>query len=171
VRLPLQIDPEEDSKLSALEPVDSVDKPEVPIGDIPSDIPSLQGVRVLMVDDEADIRELLTTILEQYGVEVTTSASTSEALSILTASPERYDVLLSDIGMPEQDGYGLIRQVRALSPEAGGRIPAAAITAYAREQDHQKAIASGFQIHLAKPIEPSQLTRVVADLAGRAKNC
>ena len=168
VRLPLPTDPEASSRLSALEPVDSVDKPEVPIGDIPSDIPSLQGVRVLVVDDEADIRELLTTILEQCDVEVTTAASASEALLMLTASPERYDVLLSDIGMPEQDGYALIRQVRALSPDAGGLIPAAAMTAYAREQDRQNAIASGFQIHVAKPIESAQLARVVADLAGRA---
>jgi len=167
VRLPLQRDSEASSRLSALEPVDSVDKPEVPIGDIPS----LQGVRVLVVDDEADIRELLTTMLKQCGVEVTAAQSTSEALSMLTANPEKYDVLLSDIGMPEQDGYALIRQVRALSPEAGGRIPAAAMTAYARDQDRQKAIAAGFQIHVAKPIDSSQLTRVVADLAGRAKNC
>jgi two-component system CheB/CheR fusion protein len=131
------------------------------------DLPSIEGVRVLIVDDDKDMREFFVTALEPHGVTVTAISSVREALSTLAASPEAYDLLLSDIGMPEEDGYALIRQVRALSVEAGGQIPAAALTAYASEEDCQKAIAQGFQMHVAKPIEPNQLLRVVADLAGR----
>ncbi|MEG3849589.1 chemotaxis protein CheB [Microcoleus sp. herbarium19] len=162
VRLPLRTD-EGSSTPSVLEPVDWANEPAMPA----ADIPSLAGVRVLVVDDELDMRQLFTTILEEYGVEACAAASATEALSMLTANPERYDVLLSDIGMPEQNGYSLIRQVRALSAEAGGQIPAAALTAYARDDDRKEAIAAGFQIHVAKPIQSVQLAGIVASLAGR----
>ena len=132
-----------------------------------ANIPSLAGVRVLLVDDELDMRQLFITILDQYGVEACAAASATEALSMLTANPQKYDVLLSDIGMPEQNGYSLIRQIRTLSAEKGGQIPAAALTAYARDDDSREAIAAGFQIHVAKPIESAQLAAIVAALAGR----
>lgn len=134
------------------------------------DIPSVAGVRVLMVDDEADNREIFKMLLEQQGVRVTEAASAGEALAILSANPGEFDVMLSDINMPEADGYTLIRQVRALSAEAGGEIPAIALTAYAMNEDQQEAIASGFQMHLAKPVESSQLIFAIANVAGRINN-
>ncbi|MEY2834055.1 MAG: hypothetical protein RLZZ574_3315, partial [Cyanobacteriota bacterium] len=161
VRLPLRLNLTENATLGNLK--STTDKSKVSI----DDLPSIQGVRVLIVDDDADLREFFVTALEPYGVTVTAISSVSEALSTLAANPQAYDVLLSDIGMPEEDGYALIRQVRALSVEAGGQIPAAALTAYASEEDCQKAIAQGFQMHVAKPVKPTQLVRVVADLAGR----
>ncbi|MBR8835725.1 MAG: PAS domain-containing protein [Stigonema ocellatum SAG 48.90 = DSM 106950] len=129
----------------------------------------LEGLHVLVVDDEADTRELLMTMLKQYGSEVTVTASADEALSVLTTNPGMYDVLLSDIGMPDQDGYALIRQVRSLGAEAGGQIPAAALTAYVRVEEQQEALSAGFQMHIAKPVEPDQLAFMVANLAGRAR--
>jgi two-component system, chemotaxis family, CheB/CheR fusion protein len=155
VRLPLQSNPEA-RKPQKVEPV--------------ADIPSLEGVRVLIVDDEADNREVIRILLEQGGATVTEAASASEALAILSDNPGEFDVLLSDISMPGEDGYSLIRQVRALGVDAGGQIPAAALTAYVRSEDQQKAIASGFQMHLAKPIESDQLTFVVANLAAGSSN-
>jgi two-component system CheB/CheR fusion protein len=166
VRLPLQTNLEENVPLRALEPVDSTRELEVPV----DNVPSLESVRVLVVDDEADNRNLFMTVLEQYGAAVTGVASAGEALSMLTANPGEYDVLLSDISMPEEDGYALIRQVRALSAEAGGQIPAAALTSRARSEDQRAAIAAGFQKHLAKPVEPAQLAFVVANLAGRTSS-
>ncbi len=160
VRLPLT-DIAQSAIPSLWEAVDLANEPAVP-----TDIPSLKGVRVLIVDDESDMRYLFKTMLEQYGVEASTAASASEALSMLTANPEKYDVLLSDIGMPDQNGYALIRQIRALSAEAGGQIPAVALTAYARDIDNRKAIAMGFQIHAPKPIESVKLAAIVASLAG-----
>ncbi len=162
VRLPLPTGTAESSTLSVLEAVDWVNDPA-----LPTDIPSLAGVRVLIVDDESDMRQLFTTILEQYGVEAGAAASATEALSMLTANPQKYDVLLSDIGMPEVNGYALIRQIRKLSAEDGGQIPAAALTAYARDDDRKEAIAAGFQIHVAKPIESVQLAAIVAALVDR----
>jgi two-component system CheB/CheR fusion protein len=144
-------------------PPESAHEVELPTGNIPS----LAGVRVLVVDDEPDIRQLFKIVLEDYDAEVIETESTNEALSILRANPGLYDVLLSDIGLPDEDGYALIRQVRELSPEAGGQIPAAALTAYAGYTDHAEALAAGFQIHIAKPIEPDQLLSIVATLAGR----
>ncbi|MGC1392830.1 MAG: ATP-binding protein, partial [Coleofasciculaceae cyanobacterium] len=132
--------------------------------------PSLNGIRLLIVDDEADNRQIFKMLLEQEGCIVTEAASAREALAILSASPREFDVLLSDVSMPEEDGYTLIRQVRALSAEAGGQIPAAALTAYAGSQDQEKAIAAGFQMHLAKPVELLQVALVVATLAGRISN-
>jgi two-component system, chemotaxis family, CheB/CheR fusion protein len=131
----------------------------------PTDSSTLAGIHVLLVDDEADMRQLLTAILDRAGATVTATESVALALETLQANPERYDVLLSDIGMPEQDGWMLIRQVRQLSPEAGGKIPAAALTAYTSDRDREMAIRLGFQVHIAKPIEPDRLVAIVADLA------
>ncbi len=124
----------------------------------------LSGLRVLVVDDEADIRELVTFILQESGAEVTVTASASEALAALNQSVP--DVLLSDIGMPDVDGYMLMRQVRAFSPERGGQIPAIALTAYAGEYNQQQALAAGFQLHVSKPVEPDELVRAIANLVG-----
>ncbi|BAZ30347.1 signal transduction histidine hinase [Cylindrospermum sp. NIES-4074] len=133
-------------------------------------LPSLEGLQILVVDDEADMRELLMTALQEYGAEVTTTASADEAFSVLTSHPGMYDVLLSDISMPKQDGYSLIRRVRSLSPEVGGQIPAAALTGYARNEERLEAQLAGFQMHIAKPIELAQLVLIVANLAGRYVN-
>ena len=130
-----------------------------------ADVPNLNGIHVLLVDDETDIRTLMTEILEQYGATVTATATAATALAALQANPQAYQVLLSDIGMPGQDGWVLIRQIRSLSAEAGGLIPAAALTAYASNRDRSMAIQLGFQSHIAKPIEPAKLAAIVADLA------
>jgi PAS domain S-box-containing protein len=126
----------------------------------------LNGVRVLIVDDETDSREVLTATLEQVGAEVTAVASASEALDAITQLTP--DVLVSDIGMPLEDGYSLIRKVRQLKAEQGGQIPAIALTAYARPEDRMRALAAGFQMHIAKPLEPTELVTMVASLAGRS---
>ncbi|MBD2153392.1 PAS domain-containing protein [Leptolyngbya sp. FACHB-16] len=122
----------------------------------------LTGIRVLAIDDELDARELLTALLTQYGADVLTVASASEVLVNLEAFQP--SVLVSDIAMPEIDGYTLIQQVRALPPSQGGQIPAIALTAYAREDDHQRAISSGFQRHITKPLEPERLVQAVVTL-------
>jgi CheY-like chemotaxis protein len=124
----------------------------------------LNGLRVLVVDDNADARELLTFILEQHRAEVTAVASATKALEVL-AQIEPH-ILVSDLGMPGEDGYALIRQVRALPLEQGGRIPAIALTAYAKEEDRKRALLSGFQTHISKPVEPEELVAVVASLTG-----
>jgi PAS domain S-box-containing protein len=125
----------------------------------------LAGIRVLVVDDEIDTRNLLSTILGQYGAQVLAVASTQEAL---TALPKFCpDILVSDIGMPQEDGYALIRKLRDLSGEQGGRIPAVALTAYARTQDRTEALLAGFQLHIPKPVNPTELVAVVANLTGR----
>ena len=135
-------------------------------GQLPfENLPALNGVRVLVVDDEADSRAFLTAVLEECGAEVMAVGSAVEAIA--TLKNLKPDILLSDIGMPEEDGYALIRKVRALSPEEGGQIPAAALTAYARAEDRTRSLLCGFQIHLPKPIEPAELAAVVANLANR----
>jgi PAS domain S-box-containing protein len=133
---------------------------------VPFDCPPvLKDLHVLVVDDEEDTRLFVTTVLEQCGARVTTARSAAEALVMLKEL--RPDVLVSDLGMPEEDGYSLIKKVRALPVEDGGRTPAAALTAYARVEDRMKVLRSGFQIHLPKPIEPAELVTVVANLTGR----
>lgn len=135
-------------------------------GELPfENLPALNGLRVLVVDDEADSRAFLTAVLEECGAEVVAVGSVVEAIATLKSL--KPDILLSDIGMPEEDGYALIRQVRSLSPQEGGQIPAAALTAYARAEDRTRSLLSGFQIHLPKPIEPAELAAVVANLANR----
>jgi hypothetical protein len=125
----------------------------------------LDGIRVLVVDDEADTRDYLTTLLKQSQADVLAVASAQAALEAV--DHWKPDVLVSDIGMPEEDGYSLLRKLRSLSPEQGGKIPAAALTAYAKAEDRRRAIQAGFQLHLPKPIDPSELITVVASLVGR----
>ncbi|AUX47003.1 hypothetical protein SOCE26_085140 [Sorangium cellulosum] len=126
----------------------------------------LVGLHVLLVEDEPDTREIIALVIEQAGAQVLTACSAAEALSVLER--QRVDVLISDIGMPGESGYTLIQQVRAAERDALRRIPAIALTSYARIEDRRRALAAGFQRHVAKPIDPSGLIRVIADLAGRA---
>lgn len=114
------------------------------------DQPNLAGFRILVVDDEADARDLLAIRLQQYGAEVITAPSVDAALEALTAQKPLPDLIVSDIAMPGEDGYSLIRRVRAMEPEQGGRIPAIALTAYSRTKDRVQALAAGFQIHLSR---------------------
>ena len=130
-------------------------------------LPSLDGIRVLVVDDEKDAREVIVAILEQRGAKVFEAASVEEALAVL--DEERPDVLVSDIGLPEEDGYSLMRRIRALPREQGGGIPAAALTAYARTEDRMQALLAGFHLHMPKPVQPAELAAVVASLAGRTR--
>jgi len=137
--------------------------PEIqPLNEYPQQELDLTGIRVLAIDDEPDARELLTALLTEYGADVLTVASASEVLVNLAAFQP--SVLVSDIAMPEIDGYTLIQQVRALPPTQGGQIPAIALTAYAREDDRQRAISSGFQHHITKPLEPERLVQAVVTL-------
>ncbi|MCA1568517.1 MAG: response regulator [Acidobacteria bacterium] len=125
----------------------------------------LGGLRILIVDDEADTRELVQEVLVRQGAEVRVSESAAEALRTLAAwNP---DLLISDIGMPVEDGYELIRQVRRFDAEHHGQIPAVALTAYVGAEDNRRALAAGFQTHLAKPIVPKALIETVARVAGR----
>jgi CheY-like chemotaxis protein len=128
--------------------------------------PMLDGLRVLVVDDEPDALQVIGHLIARTGAEVKTCGSAREGLELL--EQWRPDVLMSDIAMPGEDGYSLINKVRALPAERGGRTPAAAFTAYAREEDRQRALAAGYQIHVAKPISSSQLVATLAHLAGRA---
>ncbi|WP_235526404.1 response regulator [Nostoc piscinale] len=124
----------------------------------------LGGLRVLFVDDEADSRELIAAMLMQYGVVVTTVATVAEALQELERS--RPDVIISDIRMPDEDGYTLIRKIKTLEAETGWRIPTAALTAYLAE-DRAKAIKAGFESHLPKLAHPTELITMVAQLVNR----
>jgi signal transduction histidine kinase/CheY-like chemotaxis protein len=134
--------------------------PQTPSFECPAE---LVGLKVLVVDDEQDARDLIVTILERCGAESRAVSSTREALASLPAW--RPQVLLCDIGMPDGDGYDLIRAVRALPAAEGGRVPAAALTAYARAEDRRRALMSGYQMHVPKPVEPAELAAVVANLA------
>jgi PAS domain S-box-containing protein len=129
------------------------------------DVPRLDGLRALVVDDEPDAREMLEVLLNQFGAEVKASASAQEALRIL--EQWKPDVLVSDIGMPDEDGYSLIHQVRALDPARGGRTPAIALTGYSRQEDRSQLLAAGYQVHLPKPIDLSQLVDAILSLPGQ----
>jgi CheY-like chemotaxis protein len=133
--------------------------------EIPMDHPSLAGVTVLAVDDEPDARQLIKRVLEDCGARVLTAGSSEEALHLL--KDNRPHMIISDIGMAGEDGYTFIRKVRSLPDEQGGNIPAAALTAFARAEDRTRALRAGFQTHVAKPVEPTELTAVVASLASR----
>ncbi len=141
-----------------------------PSGEPPAFEPSSEpvalakGLQILAVDDEVDTLELFDFVLESYGANVLAVASASEALAALNDNPNRYDVLICDIGMPEQDGYWLIQQVRSLGAEAGGQIPAIALTAYVSEVERERAIVAGFQRHLAKPVDPEDLIRAIVSV-------
>jgi CheY-like chemotaxis protein len=123
---------------------------------------TLAGLRVLVVDDEYDTRQVISAVIAQSGGEVMACSSAGEALDALKTW--RPDVLMSDIGMPGEDGYALIRQVRALPRDCGGGIPAAALTAYARDEDRRRALSAGYQLHIAKPFSPQDLVAAVSNL-------
>jgi CheY-like chemotaxis protein len=125
----------------------------------------LDGLRVLVVDDELDTRELLKVVLCQCGAEVVSAESAAEAFKIMTTAQP--DLLISDIGMPDEDGYEFIRRVRALPAEQGGRVPAIALTAYARVEDRMEALRAGYQMHVPKPVELAELAAVASSLIRR----
>jgi CheY-like chemotaxis protein len=122
----------------------------------------LQGIQVLVVDDEADSRDFTAFVVEQTGASVRTAASGAEAIALLLQS--QIDVLLSDIGMPEMDGYMLMQQIRELPPEQNGQLKAIALTAYAGDFNQQQALAAGFQQHISKPVEPKVLVEAITEL-------
>jgi CheY-like chemotaxis protein len=127
--------------------------------------PSLRGLRVLVVDDDRDGLELVSMILVSGGAEVKAFSSAAEGLEALQAW--RPDVLISDIEMPGEAGYAFIRRVRALDGAASARLPAVALTAYGRVEDRLRTLAAGYSMHIPKPVDPAELTTVVASLAGR----
>ena len=124
----------------------------------------LDHVKVLVIDDEPDARELIERVLRQCGAVVSTAGDADVGLAMLAA--QRPDVIISDIGMPEKDGYQFIREVRGLAPAAGGKTPAIALTAFARSEDRTRAMIAGYQVHISKPIEPHELVATVASLCG-----
>lgn len=131
--------------------------------------PSLEGIWALVVDDETDARELVATLLEQCGATVTPVASAQDAFAVISREQnKRPDIVISDVSMPEVDGYDLIRRIRERHPEKGGRIPGVALTAYGRSIDRIRALSAGFQMHMPKPVEPAELATVVASLTGMA---
>jgi PAS domain S-box-containing protein len=152
------LSPESSSSSSLLSPQPSVLSPQ----SSSSSLSPLSGLHLLLVEDDADIREVVVTTLEEAGAKVRAVASVPEALKALDR--ELPDLLISDIGMPLEDGYGLIRQLRNREAERGGKIPAIALTAYATEEDQQQALATGYQRHLSKPVETAELVAVVANL-------
>jgi signal transduction histidine kinase/CheY-like chemotaxis protein len=150
------------------EPLNSIveTKPRVEVS------PILEGLQILVVDDEADALELLNTILQNNGAEVIAVASVKQALTVIeTATDRSPDVLVSDIGMPDEDGYSLIRKLRQLEAQRGGKLPAIALTAYAGSDDRRQALLAGFQMHLTKPVDAAELVAVVASLTGRTSRC
>ena len=126
---------------------------------------SLGGVRVLVVEDEPEARDSMQLLLQKFGAEVGTAGSARQALEAF--SHGAYDIVISDITMPGGDGYQLMRAIRALGPERGGRTPAVAVTAGARPEDRRRAIAEGFQVHMPKPVDAAELVRQVTALSGR----
>jgi len=129
---------------------------------------SLVGITVLVVDDEVDAREMLEDLLVEIGAEVVLAASADEALVALARA--RPDLMICDIGMPLRDGYQLLRAVRALPEAEGGKVPAIALTAFARSEDRSRAMLAGFQVHVAKPIDPQELIITIASLVGRVRS-
>jgi CheY-like chemotaxis protein len=125
----------------------------------------IRDLRILVVDDEVDARTLIKRLLEDLGAIVTMAASAEEGLGALVS--QKFDLLISDVGMPGEDGYSFMQRVRALNREQGGGIPALALTAYARSEDRTRSILAGFQMHLSKPVSPDELIAVVGSLARR----
>jgi PAS domain S-box-containing protein len=159
IELPLMViqpGPEKDARTSG---------PESVAADLLCEADVLLGVSVLVVDDDEDARDLISRVLQECKAKVIVATSANEAMELLKR--ERPSVIVSDIGMPEEDGYELIRQVRSLPDAQGGSTPAAALTAFARSEDRTRALRAGYQSHVAKPVEPSELVAVVASLASR----
>jgi PAS domain S-box-containing protein len=153
------------------EPAEPVERrhPEAKGAAIPAEAcADIAGLKILVVDDEPDARALMKRLLESCNAEVIVAASAQEAVDRLRA--ERPDVIASDIGMPGEDGYSLIRRIRALPADQGGETPAMALTAFARGEDRVKALMAGFRYHVAKPVDPRELITLVASLAGRTRS-
>jgi CheY-like chemotaxis protein len=123
----------------------------------------------LVVDDEDDARDLLKSALKHYGADVVAASSAAEAYELITTAPtgERPDVMVTDIGMPGEDGYSLIRRVREWERARGAYLPAVALTAYGRGEDRMRALSAGFQMHVAKPVDPAELVLVITSLIRR----
>ncbi|MFT3786914.1 MAG: response regulator [Tepidisphaeraceae bacterium] len=155
VSLPLQV--------SAVRGDGDTPQPPFSLTEEASETPRLEGLRVLLVEDVSDAREIFRRVLSEAGAEVDTAECASEALDRFQTL--RPDVLVSDIAMPGQDGYDLIRLIRDLPPERGGCTPSLALTAYARDDDRLRALAAGFQMHVAKPVDPTRLIEAVAALS------
>jgi CheY-like chemotaxis protein len=159
LKLPLMIvHPTSRDDAERVHPRASTGAQNVPVGD-------LDGLHIVAVDDDADAVTLMAEVLEAAGARVRTAASADEALRLIEAEPPQ--VLVTDLGMPQVDGFQLIDQIRAHHNPLVRRVPAAALTAYARSEDRVKALRAGFQIHLAKPIDPTELVTAVAALARR----
>jgi PAS domain S-box-containing protein len=161
VRLPLMIPVESQPHLE----IDKTRPSAISLEQLPV---SLEGLRILVVDDEVDARELVTVMLSRSGAVMKAAASAGEAIEII----ENWlpDVLIADIGMPVEDGYGLIKRLRGLPKERGGLTPALALTAYARTEDRVRALSAGYQVHLSKPVDRAELSAVVARLAERTSS-
>ena len=125
-------------------------------------LPRLDALRILVVDDDTDGRALTSLVLTQAGASVKAAASAREALQMLDG--ERPDVLVSDIGLPDEDGFGLIRRIRQQEAEHGGFLPAVALTGYARAEDRDRSLAAGYQAHVPKPVKPVELASAIADI-------
>lgn len=147
------------TRLSAAEPAPA---PETPP---PAPTSDLGGIKVLVVEDEPDVRELLRWLLESNHAVVCTASSVDEALVLL--AKERPDVVISDIGMPNRDGFSLIRAIRGLDVRDGGQTPAVALTAFAHPEDRTRALLAGYQFHIPKPIDPAELLAALATLSAR----
>jgi PAS domain S-box-containing protein len=147
----------------------AIDELEGSVSSVESRKAMLAGVRALVVEDEDDARELVKTVIAQYGADVVVSRSAAEAFALLTTTPEqtRPDVIVTDISMPDEDGYSLLRRVREWEHEHDFYIPAVALTAYGRSEDRERALTAGFQIHVAKPVEPDELAVAIASLVDR----
>jgi PAS domain S-box-containing protein len=131
---------------------------------------TLAGIRVLVVDDEDDARELVKAVIAKYGADVVAAKSAAEAFALITTPPDQLpDVLVTDLGLPDEDGYSLLRRLREWERERGIFIPAVALTAYGRFEDRMRALKAGFQMHVSKPVEPDELAVVIASVAGRAE--
>jgi two-component system, chemotaxis family, CheB/CheR fusion protein len=164
VKLPLRSPSIAGAPPTPLEPTNTNEPANISVNMSLAKTSPLSGFSILAVDDEENSRVLMKYMLEEFGAEVRIVASVKEAIAAFTENSGLYDVLLSDVGMPEEDGYSLIRQIRAFSPEAGGQIPAIAITAYVSDQERRMAIDAGFQAHIAKPVEIDSLISIIANL-------
>lgn len=160
VRLPLSVTRRRDPSLpSATVPVPAPSQLSHP--------PELAGVRILVLDDETDTREMLRELIASCEAEVVVAASVAEALELVRRAPP--DIVLSDIGMPGEDGYAFVKKLRALPAESGGAVPAIALTAFARVDDRARALHEGFDNHVTKPVEPIELLAVLASFARRQR--
>jgi CheY-like chemotaxis protein len=132
-----------------------------------SEATNLTGIRALVIDDEEDARELVKASLEQFGAEVVGASSAAEGFALLTSGQDHFDIIVTDLGMPDEDGYSMLRRIREWERKHGQQIPAIALTAYGQTEDRIRALMAGFQTHVAKPVEPVELAIVIANLTKR----